>query len=634
MDVLARLLAVEGQATPGPTDDFWYRPASGVMSATGMRVGPDQAETVSAFYRGVQLVSNSVAKLPLIMYRRLDDGGKERAPAHPLYQVLHSQPNTWQTSFEWRRLLMRDIILRGNGYSRIIEGPRGFADQLRRIHPDLVTPEQLESGRIVYHIKHPKTHQTTTATQDDIFHLRGVSDDGVTGKSVITWARDSIGLAMATEGYAARLFGQGAMHGGVIKMPPGMPLTPEASDRMARSFQAATSGPQNWHRPVILELGAEWKETTMTGEDSQYLLSRKFSVTEMARWLGVPPHKIYDLDRSTNNNIEHQALEWVSDDLSNWLVMWEQAIARDLILATDRYFAEHNVDALLRGDSAARGEFYSKMFNIGAVSQNEVRIRENMNRLQDGDTYYVQGAMRPTDEPYQPAAAAAPGPPATKKPAPPARPDPEDDDEGDDRARAIVTESAARVQRKEVFAARRAAVKFAADAEAFEAWATAFYADHQALVEQTLRLSLADAQLYCDSQRDELVAGGIAVTEAWTSDYLVGVALDAPRPNPMHALLRSAIDRPLPPVQVNAGVEKGAVHVDVKPAPVTVTISPVHVDVQPPSVTIAAGAIQHTTHVEAADPVAMDVTKKVTRSKDGIEEVHEAHRPVARKRKE
>lgn len=534
MDVLARLFAVEGGSPPGPADDFWYTSTPGVVSATGMRVGAEQAETVSAFYRGVQLLSNTVAMLPLLLYRRLPDGGKERAPGHPLYDVLHTRPNPWQTSFEWRRTMMRHIILRGNGYNRIVEGPRGFADQLDPIHPDLVTPEQVESKRILYHVKHPKTHLTTTYTQDQIFHLRGTSDDGVTGKSVIAWARDSIGLAMATEGYAARLFGQGAMHGGVIKMPPGMPLTPEASKRMADSFQRATSGPGNWHKPVILELGAEWKETTMTAEDSQYLLSRKFSVTEMARWLGVPPHKIYDLDRSTNNNIEHQALEWLTDDLIAWLVLWEQAISRDLILATSTYFAEHNVDALMRGDSASRGEFYSKLFNIGAVSQNEVRVRENMNRIENGDTYYVQGALRPTDQPYVAAgSASAPEkePPSPPKKVRPPDPPPDDDDEEDDtQARAIAEASAARVLRKEIAAVQRLAVRHAADDDAFAAAVTEFYAKHVTLVATTLQLATSAAEGYCASQASQLLTGDwIAAIETWKTDHyaagLAGLAL-------------------------------------------------------------------------------------------------------------
>lgn len=518
MDVLARLLSGGLQAnTPAPDHDFWYQPiGASAMSTAGVRVNAEQAETVSAFYRGVWLLSSSVAMLPLIVYKRLTDGGKERATNHPLYDLLHTQPNGWQTSFEWRRMMMRHIVLRGNGYNLIVEGRRGFADALVPLHPDLVTPEQLDSGRIIYKVRNIKTGISKTYTQDEIFHLRGVSDDGVTGKSVIAWARDSLGLAMATEGYAARLFSNGAMHGGVIKHP-GV-LNTEASNRMAESFRQATSGVHNAHRPVVLEQGVDWAPVTMTGEDSQYLLSRKFSVTEMARWLGVPPHKIFDLDRSTNNNIEHQSIEYVVDDLMPWLVLWEQAIARDLILATQTYFAEFLVEGLLRGDSAARGEFYSKLFQVSAISGNEIRAKEGMNRVENGDTYYVQGAMRPTDQPYQASGSGNRAPDSTTPNQAPKR--------SSDRAEAIVQQSAARLLRKEIATIQKLAVKHAADADAFAEAVTEFYVKHVGLVEETLQIAHRAASEYCATQSAQVIAGDwVAAVELWKLEsYAAGLA--------------------------------------------------------------------------------------------------------------
>jgi HK97 family phage portal protein len=217
----------------------------------------------------------------------------------------------------------------------------------------LVTPCSSKSGRIAYNVKDPTSNIVTTYTQDQIFHVRGVSDDGVEGKSLLTWARDSIGIALATESYAGRLFSQGSLHSGVISVPACSIRKPRSAWRSRLSRRKRT-----WHMPKVLEQGATYTESTLTPEDSQFLTSRQFSVTEMSRWFGIPPHKLFDLSRSTNNNIEHQGIEYVGDGLMPWLVLIEQAILRDLILNPARFYAEFNVEGMLRGDSAARGELY------------------------------------------------------------------------------------------------------------------------------------------------------------------------------------------------------------------------------------------------------------------------------------
>jgi HK97 family phage portal protein len=474
-----------------------------------MSVTPDGALRVSAVFAAVRLLADTLAALPLLVYRRLpNNGGKERAPDHPLYDVLHTQPNAWQDSFQWRRMMMRHILLRGAGYNFIVPGPRGFADQLVPIHPDRVRKtEQLESGRLLYTIQGKAGARVYT--QDQVFRLPGVSDDGVTCKSVISYARDSIGLALATEGYASRLFSQGALHGGLIKLPTGVSLDNDASKRMAASFQDATAKQENWHRPVVLEQGADWVPMTMTAEDSQFLLSRKFSVTDIARWFGVPPHMIADLERSTNNNIEQQSLEFVTYDLTPWLVLWEQAIARDLILNRAVYFVEFNVDGLLRGDSAARGEFYSKLFSVAALSPNDILARENMNTLGEvGDRRFVPANMRPLEAPYDPAAPGATDPvrSSSRRASPPAPPADSSSD-ANARALAITQEAAARVLRKEIAHVQKLAVRHAADGEAFAVAITGFYSKHATLVTEALRLTPAAASEYCASQASQVVSG-------------------------------------------------------------------------------------------------------------------------------
>lgn len=526
MGLFNRLLASD-PVTSGysPVSDYWYGPVAD-RSASGMPISAEGALRVSAVYASVRLLADTLAALPIILYKRLpNDGGKERAVAHPLYEVLHTQPNVFQDSFQWRRMMMRHILLRGAGYNFIVPGPRGFADQLVPIHPDrVVKTDQLDSGRLLYTIRQ-KDSSTKTYSQDEVFRLPGWSDDGVNCKSVIAYARDSIGLAMATEGYASRLFSQGALHGGLIKLPAGTSLDQEASDRLANSFVEKTAGNKNWHKPAILEDGAEWQPMTMTAEDSQFLLSRQFSVTDIARWFGVPPHMIADLSRSTNNNIEQQSLEFVTYDLTPWLVLWEQAIARHLILKPMTYFVEFNVDGLLRGDSIARSEFYSKLWGIGALSQNDVLKRENMNTIDGGDIHYVPVNMRDSSQPWTPGqramlppseVAAPDGGPQETTPAPTKKA----------KAHLIAEESAARLLRKEITAVQKMAVRHAANADAFAMAVTEFYGTHAHLVAQTLQMPVSEASGYCASQASQVISGNwIAALEQWTTNaYAEGLA--------------------------------------------------------------------------------------------------------------
>ena len=522
MSILSRLFA---DADPG-RESSWDGPGLGSsMSSSGFQVSPDAALTVSAVFAAVRLLSDTLAALPLFLYRRLpDDRGKERAQAHPLYDLLHSAPNAYQDSFTWRRIMMRSILLRGAAYNFIVPGPRGFVDQLVPISPDRVTKTtQLESGRLVFTIKETgSTGRSRLYTQDEVWRICGWTEDGVECKSVLSYARDSIGLALATEGYASRLFGQGAMHGGALSVP-GV-LNDEAADRMARSFQKATSGANNWHRPVVLEQGATWKETTMTAEDSQFILSRKFSVTDIARWFGVPPHMIGDLERSTNNNIEQQSLEFVTYDLTPWLVSWEQAISRDLILERDRpsYFAEFNVDALLRGDSESRANFFSKMFAVGAYSTNDIRRIDSKNVVEGGDQRFVPANMMPLNR-------------VTSVPLSTDQDTPDDTEnvESDDNAVAashqandIVMKSAEQIVRKEITAVSREAVKCASNADQFNQRVTTFYEKHVAMVMERMCMDENVARAYCQSHRDELITTGLSAIDRWSAEYLALIALD------------------------------------------------------------------------------------------------------------
>lgn len=501
-----------GAATPGPADDFWYNPA-GQMTASGITLTPEGAQKVSAFYRGVDLLSTALAMLPLPIYKRLpNDDGADPAKDHPLYDVLHRKPNGWQDTFQWRRLMMRHLILRGNGYNRILPGARGFADQLWPMSPDRMKPELLDSGRIVYRYRDKKTGQVTTYTQDEIFHLRGVSDDGVEGVGVVTWARDSLGLALATESYASKLFSQGALYGTVFSVP--QKPDPETEAAIQWSVQQY-HGLEHAHKAIIGWSGAKVEKVALTGEESQFINSRKFSIDDIARWLGLPPHMIGSLDRSTNNNIEQQGQEFVTYSLGPWLTLFEMAINDQLILRPDAYFAEFTRDALVRGDIANRWQAYQVAVSTGTFTRNEIRRLENRKKL--------PGLDEPLDPAYLAGKRAGALPPAfsdRKKPAPA-----NSADDSEDQARAIVVEAAARVLRKEVKVVQKLAVKWAADGERFAEAIADFYAAHVALVVDALKMPEAEASAYCAGQAKQAIDHGALVLETWTSpNYAEGLA--------------------------------------------------------------------------------------------------------------
>lgn len=495
MDLLASLFAGSERMQPGPTDDFWYGPI-GAMTQAGLRVDEEGAKKISAWFRGRDILSTSLAMLPLPIYRRLpSDQGRDKAPTQPLYDVLHRKPNSWQDSFQWRRQAMCHLIDHGNHYSRIVAGPRGFADQLHPIaDPRTVTPELLGSGRKVFHIRDAKTGATKTKTQDEVFHLCGASDDGVVGKGILEYARESLGLGLALHSYASRLFSQGVLHGGVITVPG--TLDPEAARRMAASFVTSAS---KWHSPKVLEQGATYAAAGLDPEKAQFILSRKFSVNDIARWLGLPPHMLADLERSTNNNIEHQGQEFVDYSLGPWLTLWEFAINDQLMLRPETYFAEFTRDALVRGDIATRWAAYVSSVNAGIVAINEVRTKENLTKVPGGDV------------PREPKNITG----SQSFPNRDRRPEPRED-----RAQAIATEAAARLLRKEIRAIQQRAVKHAADGDAFASAVTGFYADHVALVAQTLQVDQATAHTYCRGQAAQILGEvGLSALETWAAPY-------------------------------------------------------------------------------------------------------------------
>lgn len=378
--------ATELRATLANPPDWMWRAFAGTTALSGVRVSPDSALTLSAFYRGVRLLADSIASLPLITYRRLRPRGKLRDRDFVTHDVLHSRWNPEMTSFEARQFVMGCVLLRGNGFAVKETASSGRVDTLWPLPAHQVEVKRSEGGALEY-VWHAPSGEPVPFRREEILHVRAFSRNGVTGESVIEHARNSLGLALAEQEYGAKFYAQGAHPGGVLHTDKG--LSDKAFARLKEQFKG---GLTSAHKTAILEEGLKWEAVGLNHDDAQWLQSRKHSVTEVARWLGLQPHKLADLERATFSNIEEQGREFVTDSLLPWLVNFEQAYWRDLLTERDQragYFYEHKVDGLLRGKFQDRMLGYSTAIQWGMMSPNETRDLENLNPREGGDVYLL-----------------------------------------------------------------------------------------------------------------------------------------------------------------------------------------------------------------------------------------------------
>lgn len=383
MGLLGRLLGPpRASATADRLDEILrglWRPTK-----AGVAVTPDMALQVSTVYACVRVLAEDIAALPLILYRRLPGGGKERAVDHPLYNVVRFRWSRLHTAYEAKEFLQGCLGLRGNAYALIVRSAvRREVREIIPIRPDRVTVQVDDDLTVRYRISGADREFTAR----EILHLRGLSTDGFRGLSPITVAREAIGLAIATQSHGAALFRNGARPGGVLEHPG--KLSKEAAERLKASVEEAISG-DNLHRVLLLEEGLKWHQVGLSSEDAQFLETRKFQRQEIAAFYRMPLHKIGDLERSTFSNIEHQSLEYVTGTLLSWLVRWEQRCNESLLTDEERedYFFEFLVDGLLRGDTKTRYEAYRMAILDGWMSRNEVRERENLNPVPGLDEFY------------------------------------------------------------------------------------------------------------------------------------------------------------------------------------------------------------------------------------------------------
>ena len=392
-----------GQARDKPVDkaaDAGYSFLFG-RTTSGKPVNERTAMQTTAVYACVRILAEAVASLPLHVYEYQDDGGKKLVHDHPLYYLLHDEPNPEMTSFVFRETLMSHLLIWGNAYAQIIRNGAGRVLGLYPLLPDKMEVQRDDKGNIYYVYsrnsdENPmfKEYGNIKLKAEDVLHIPGLGFDGLIGYSPIAMAKNAVGMTLACEEYGASFFANGANPGGVLEHP-GVLKDPS---KVRESWNSVYRGVSNAHKIAVLEEGMKYQQIGIPPEEAQFLETRKFQINEIARLYRIPPHMVGDLDKSSFSNIEQQSLEFVKYTLDPWVIRWEQSLQRSLLLPGEKgkYFIKLNVDGLLRGDYQSRMNGYAVGRQNGWFSANDIREMENMNPIPDeegGNLYLINGAM-------------------------------------------------------------------------------------------------------------------------------------------------------------------------------------------------------------------------------------------------
>ena len=372
------------------------------QSAAGKRVNERSAMQTSAVYACVRVISESVASLPLHLYRYNKDGGKEKAIDHPLYHLLHDEPNPEMTAYSFFEVALTHLLLWGNSYSQIIRNGKGEVIGLYPLMPDRMTVDRDEKGHLYYEYMvssddAPTNKGSTVRLKpEDVLHVPGLSFDGLVGYSPIAMAKNAIGLGIAAEEYGSKFYANGAAPSGVLEHPG----TLKDPSKVRESWTQTFGGSANSNKVAVLEEGMKYTPISIAPNEAQFLETRKFQINEIARIFRVPPHMLADLEKSSFSNIEQQSLEFVKYTLDPWVIRWEQALYRALLSEEEKKtaFFKFNVEGLLRGDYASRMNGYATARQNGWMSANDIRELENLDRIPaelGGDLYLVNGNMLP-----------------------------------------------------------------------------------------------------------------------------------------------------------------------------------------------------------------------------------------------
>ena len=370
-------------------------------TTAGKAVTERSAMQMTAVYSCVRILAEAIAGLPIHLYRYKEDGGKEKAIEHPLYRILHDEPNPEMSSFVLRETLMTHLLLWGNAYAQVIRNGRGEVVALYPLMPNKMTVDRDSSGQLYYQYQRSSDesggkNETVILRPVDVLHIPGLGFDGLVGYSPIAMAKNAIGLAIATEEYGAKFFANGAAPSGVLEHPG----TIKDPQRVREAWQSQFGGSQNSGKIAVLEEGMKYTPISISPEQAQFLETRKFQINEIARIFRVPPHMLADLEKSSFSNIEQQSLEFVKYTLDPWVIRWEQSIQRSLLTSEEKktYFVKFNVEGLLRGDYQSRMNGYATARQNGWMSANDIRELENLDRIPaeaGGDLYLINGNMLP-----------------------------------------------------------------------------------------------------------------------------------------------------------------------------------------------------------------------------------------------
>lgn len=369
-------------------------------STSGKRVNERSAMQMTAVYSCVRILSEAVASLPLHFYKYDEKGSKVKAVDHPLYMLLHDEPNPEMTSFVFRETLMTHLLLWGNAYAQIIRNGKGEIIALYPLMPDRMKVDRDEQGHLYYEYQvssdDAPTNKGATVklAPDEVMHIPGLGFDGLVGYSPIAMAKNAIGLAIAAEEYGSKFYANGAAPSGVLEHPGTLKDPSKVRDSWSQTF----GGSANSHKVAVLEEGMKYTPISISPNEAQFLETRKFQIDEIARIFRVPPHMVGDLEKSSFSNIEQQSLEFVKYTLDPWVSRWEQNMARSLLTAEEKqnYFIKFNVDGLLRGDYQSRMNGYATARQNGWMSANDIRELENLDRIPaelGGDLYLINGNM-------------------------------------------------------------------------------------------------------------------------------------------------------------------------------------------------------------------------------------------------
>lgn len=489
------------RAVPPPPRPLTWESFFGESSTllAGVSIDESNALNYSPIWCGVTTLSRDIAKLPLEFYRNTKNGGKEKFKEHRLYRILHDEPNPEMTSYKFRETMQALCLLYGNAYAEIVRDALGRPAGMYPLVPTRVCPMRTEAGRLFYRVTNYSGGVTDVAAANMI-HLSSLSTDGVLGHGIVMHARESIGLGVATEKFGASFFGNGTTFGGVVEVPGTLKGKDgeETKESVRKLIESVHAGVERAHKILVLGAGSKFTERGTKPNEAQFIETRKFQISETARWLAMPPHKLGDLENAHFTNIEEENIAYHVGTVSGWLEMWEQELSRKLIspLEYHQQTIEHNTDGALRGDSTKRGDFYAKMHAIGVFSINDILRKENMNPIgPEGDAHLVPLNMIPAERfnEYIDATIKA------KTAPPPALPAPKDDDEeeDDERMLALVEEIRSANRRAEEHVARAvtAEAQAARESEQRAAFEAIAQQERQAAADAAEALRVARAEL-------------------------------------------------------------------------------------------------------------------------------------------